>query len=330
LRAEQAAAAQAIEAAEARITAAGTKLELASAYVAAHRGRLAREQRPLLALLAGLAVMAQRPPLLALADQGSTDDFVKVRILLDSTLPVIRNRTSLITAQLAQGQRLEREARSARAELVESQHSLIAQRRRFAALEQRALDAAASAGGQALSAGDVALAVGEDVERLQDNQSRSQAAAAAAARLASEGTPARPFAPDRGAPRLPFAYALPAAAPVTEGLGSVNASGVSSRGITLATPRGAPVTAPAAGIVRFAGPFRDYDGIVILDHGGGWISLIVNVASPLGRGDRVALGAPLGRALGPIQAELSQNGRRLSPAIIAGSSQTLSKGGKGG
>ena len=77
---------------------------------------------------------------------------------------------------------------------------------------------------------------------------------------------------------------LPAAAPVTEGLGSVNASGVRSRGVTLATSRGAPVTAPAGGIVRFAGPFRDYDGMVMIDHGGGWMSLIVNVAWSIKRG----------------------------------------------
>jgi murein hydrolase activator len=110
----------------------------------------------------------------------------------------------------------------------------------------------------------------------------------------------------------------------------VNQSGVQSRGLTLATVRGAPLVAPAAGIVRFAGPFRDYDGILILDHGSGWMSLIVNLASPLQRGARVAPGDPIGRALGETEVELSQNGRRVSPALIAGSSASLSKAGKGG
>jgi murein DD-endopeptidase MepM/ murein hydrolase activator NlpD len=70
--------------------------------------------------------------------------------------------------------------------------------------------------------------------------------------------------------------------------------------------------------------------VVIIDHGHGWMSLIVNVASTQRRGDRVRIGAPLGRALGPVQVELSQNGRRVSPALIAGSSQTLSNGREGG
>ena len=109
----------------------------------------------------------------------------------------------------------------------------------------------------------------------------------------------------------------------------MNDSGVRSRGLTLATGRGAQVTAPADGVVKFAGPFRDYDGVVIIDHGRGWLSLIVDIASELHAGDRVVLGQPIGRALGPLQVELSQNGRRISPALIAGSSQNLSKTAKG-
>ena len=170
LRAEQAAAAQNIEAAEARITAADTQLRLASAYVAAHRQRLAEEQQPVASLLAGLAVMAQRPPLLAIANQGSTDDLVKVRILLDSTIPVIRRRTASLSAQLSEGQRLEEAAATARAELVQSRELLVGRRQQFAALEQRALQMAAASGGQALGAGDVAIAAGEDVERLRGSE----------------------------------------------------------------------------------------------------------------------------------------------------------------
>ena len=117
---------------------------------------------------------------------------------------------------------------------------------------------------------------------------------------------------------------------MTEGLEAVNDSGVRSRGLTLATSRGLVVTAPANGLVKFAGPYLDYDGVLIIDHGGGWMSLIVNVASPLHAGERVTVGQEIGRALGRLQVELSQNGRRISPALIAGSSPSLSKGGKGG
>jgi septal ring factor EnvC (AmiA/AmiB activator) len=331
LSAQQAAAAQAIEAAEARITAADAQFRLASAFVAAHRQQLAEEQRPVSSLLAGLAVMARRPPLLTLADGGGTDEMVKVEVLLDSTLPVIRSRTRALSAQLAQGKRLEAAANSARAELVRSRQDLASRRQQFAELAQRAFERSLAAGGQALSAGDVAIASGEQVEQLQNEQSSRGSDRALAALLAAEGaSPPSPFPPAGPEPNPPFAYALPVRAPVVEGLGAVNDSGVRSRGIAFATIRGAEVAAPADGVVRFSGPFRDYDGIVIIDHGGGWMSLIVNLSSSLKAGDKVRMGDALGRALGPIEVQLSHGGRRFSPALIAGSSRSLSKAPKDG
>ena len=58
---------------------------------------------------------------------------------------------------------------------------------------------------------------------------------------------------------------------------------------------------PADGTIVFAGPFRGHDGVVIIDHGGGWMSLLSGVATPIGaRATGSARGEPLGRALGPI------------------------------
>jgi len=329
LQARQAAAANAIEAAEARISAADALLRITSAAAERQSAQLQHEQQPIASLLSGLAMMAQRPPLLAIADRGSTDDLVKIRVLLDSTLPVIRSRTAALSGQLAQGRRLERDALSARQELQRSRQDLVARREQFAALETQALKSFESARGQALASGDVALAAGEDVEQLRGTEAGTRAAFAIASDLAAnDPAPMRPLSPEgRSEPPLP--YRLPAAAAVTDGVGSVNAHGVRSRGLTMATARGTPLTVPASGIVRFSGPFQSHDGVVIIDHGRGWMSLIVGVASPLKAGDRVALGDRLGRALGPIEVELSQNGRRVSPALIAGSSQTLSNGGKG-
>ena len=332
LRAQQEAAAQAIEAAEARITASDVQLRLASAYVAAHQRQLAQEQQPIASLLAGLATMAERPPLLALADRGGTDELVKVRILLDATLPVIRRKTARLSSELAAGQQLQQGALAAKSELVQGQKDLTVRRQQFAELEGRAIARSLASGGRALGAGDVAIAANEDVERLHASQASSRDAMRLAGQLAAlDPAPARPIAPDAEAARLvPFAYVLPANARVIDGLGAVNDSGVQSRGLTLATTRGSSLSAPAAGAVRFSGPYENYDGILIIDHGGGWMSLLVNVASTLQPGTRVRLGEPIGQALGPLGVELSQNGRRISPALIAGSSATLSKAPKGG
>jgi septal ring factor EnvC (AmiA/AmiB activator) len=331
LRAEQAAAARAIEAAEARITAADMQVRLLSATLEQHRRRLARQQQPLAALLGGLAIMAQRPPLLAIADRGSIDEFVRVRVLLDATLPVIRRRTAGLSNDLDQAERLQQSSLEARAETVRSRQNLASRRDRFAALEREALGLAEHATGGALTAGDMALAAGEDFQRLRAGESGSRAAAEIASRLALDGpSPARPVAADTPTQPSPLRYVLPVVASVTDGVGAVSASGVRSRGITVATPRGGVVVAPADGVVRFSGPFRDYDGVLIIEHGGGWTSVLLNVGSEARVGARVRIGEPIGRALGPLGIELSQNGRRWSPALIAGSSRTLSNGRKGG
>ena len=327
IRAQQAAAAEAIAAAEARISAADASAHVIAAQIAARRGRLRKEHAPASALLGGLAVMAERPPLLAILDQGSTQEFVRVRLLLDSTLPAIRARTASLRAELERGRRLQQNAEKARADLVGSRNALEERKREFAELESKAVKIAERRGGVALGAGDVALARSEEAALLAGQLRRSGAARDIASEMSR--LPPPPVRPGTKAGEVdaPFAYLLPAA-PVTEGLGAVAPNGMRSRGLTLATVRGAPVAVPASGTLRFSGPFRSYDAVVIIDHGGGWMSLLLNVASPLKVGEKVQAGQPLGRALGRIGVELSRNGHHVSPALIAGSSQSLSKAGK--
>jgi septal ring factor EnvC (AmiA/AmiB activator) len=331
LQAQQLAAVQALEASEAQITVANAQLRLVSARLASQRSRLQEEQRPVSSLLAGLALMARRPPLLAIADNHSTDDLVRIRILLGATLPVIRRRAAALSGQLRESMRLEQQASIARTDLGRSRQLLATRRQDLAALEQRSLLLASSATSQSLSAGDTALASGEQVESLQQAEAGSRSSwALAAAVAAADPAPPRP-APGQGAAlRPPFPYQLPAAAAVVEGLGAINDAGVRSRGLMLQTARGTAIAAPAAGLVRFSGPFRSHDGVVIIDHGGGWVSLLVGVAANLQPGTRVVAGQPLGQALGPIEVDLSRNGTRVSPALIAGSSAALSNGGEGG
>jgi len=331
LRAGQAAAAAAIAAAEARISAADARARMVGALVAARRERLARQQRPVASLLAGIATMARRPPLLTLADEGSVDEFVRVRALLDTTLPIIRKRTAALSAELAEGRRLERATLDARREIAQGRNELAGRQKKFAALERRALVLSASLSGQSLVAGDVALARGEEAESLGLEAQDRRSAARIAAELAALGpAPPRPFGPVGQSSPPPFAYQMPIAARLIAGLGEVSSSGVRTRGLTLATPRGINLIVPADGRILFAGPFRRHDGIVIIDHGDGWKTLLTNVATPLGVGARVRRGDPLGRALGDISVELSHRGRPVSAAIIAGSSQMLSKRAKAG
>ena len=326
LLAKQNAAAEAIAAAEAGISAADAEAALLTARLQQQRAALRAQQAPASALLAGLAMMAQRPPLLALADRAGTEEFVRVRLLLDATMPVVRQRTAALSRQVARSRAIEASLAKARQAMQAERDRLGKRQKDFAELEQQALQLAEKSGMASLSVSDVALSRGEEGEQLSAERQRGRSEAAIAAELARLGRPpARPFPAEGGQISPTLAYRLPVDAPVTDGFGSVSASGIRARGITLATARGAPLTAPAAGRILFAGPYRSHDGVIIIDHGGGWKTLILNAAA-LGRpGDRIAAGSPLGRALGPISLELSRNGQHMSPALIAGSSPSLSK-----
>jgi murein hydrolase activator len=329
LAAERQAAAAAIAAAEARISAADTQVKLTEARVANRAERLAQKQAPVASLLAGIVAMGRRPPLLSIADQSSLDEFVRVRALLDTTLPVIRARSAALSAELAESRRLEGQARSARDQLASAGDVLREKQERFAALEQKAIERAVRLGASAVGAGDVMIARGESASLL-GNERQLQRAERALARELAAFPPAPPRPGATRTERPPIAYQLPVAAAVSIGLGSVSASGIRARGVTLASDAGIEVAVPADGTIAFAGPFRRHDGVVIIDHGDGWMSLLTGVRTNLPKGARVRRGQPLGRALGPISVELSTNGRPVSAALIAGSSELVSNMAKGG
>lgn len=330
LAGEQRAAAAAIAGAEARIGAAEAELAVAKAELGARQARLAERQAPIAGLLAGLVTMGRRPPLLALAD-GSAEEFVRVRALLDATMPAIRARTAALTAELEAGRRAAVAATSARDRLAAERAGLDTRRVKFAALEQRALARQSALAGQALGAGDETLAGGETLAVLGDEAARRQSAMAAARELAMlEPVPERPVPGDAGGAPPPIAYQLPLDAPVKAGLGTVDANGIRSRGLSFANARGAALVVPADGTIVFAGPYRRSDGVIIINHGGGWISLIVNAGTTFTKGTAVRRGDPLGRALGAIEVNLTHRGAAMSPAFIAASSTMLSNPSKGG
>ena len=328
LRAEQVAAAAAIEEAEARISESGARLQLARAQAALAERQLAERRAPLAALLAGLATMGRQPPLLALADQGSVDELVRVKALLDATMPVIERRSAALKDELDDRRKSVEAAAGARAELAKSRAELSRRQQRFAELETKAADRASQLAGMAFGAGDRLLVSNEALSSAGAEAVERRAALRNAADTAALGlAPARPMRGDSALPPSDFAYSLPVAAPLIQGLGSISDAGIVSRGLKFDTARGAQVIAPADGEISFAAPYRGQDGLVIIDHGKGWTSLLLAVASDKPKGARILRGEYLGRALGPVGVELRRNGQPVSPALIAASSVPLSNGG---
>lgn len=105
--------------------------------------------------------------------------------------------------------------------------------------------------------------------------------------------------------------------------GEIDDLGATSKGITYNARGNARVVTPLAGTVRFAGPFHKYKHILIVEHAGGYHSLIAG----LGRvdtvvGARVAAGEPIGSVdrtdaeHHPVYYELRRNGTPINPQKI--------------
>ena len=77
---------------------------------------------------------------------------------------------------------------------------------------------------------------------------------------------------------------------------------------------------PADGRIAFAGAYRGFGQIVIIEHVGGWTSLITGLArTRLKVGERIAQGDPIGRAADNrprITVELRRNGRPIDIAAL--------------
>src|SRR5690606_21014270 len=114
----------------------------------------------------------------------------------------------------------------------------------------------------------------------------------------------------------PADYQLPVAGRAVVGFGAPRTGGV-SQGVTLAPREGAQVVAPAAGRVAFAGPYRGYGSIAIIEHGGGWTSLVTGLArADVAVGDQLVAGAPIGIALPrnpAVTLELRREGTPVNP-----------------
>lgn len=322
-RAQEAAAAERIKAAEADIAAATARIGIVDRQLAEQRTRVAERQGPILRLIAALQSMARRPPVLGLVQPGSTEDMVHVRAVLGTAMPVVEARTAGVRAELNHIRQLRVQAAAAVASLGEARNRIEAERVALVKLEGEHRARSRELDRGALVESDRAIALGERARDIVDQmESAGQAAelqgdlAALPGPLPRPGDPAPPKRSAGGAP-----YRLAVTGQVVTGLGELSATGVRARGVTIACAPEMQAVAPAAGRIIYAAPFRAYGGVVILDHGKGWTSLITGLgAVSVKVGDQVAQGAVIGRAPGGdsprVTIELRRRGQPMDLAQL--------------
>lgn len=89
---------------------------------------------------------------------------------------------------------------------------------------------------------------------------------------------------------------LPARGKIITAYGEQVVKGVTSKGIILRTRNDAQVIAPFDGAVIFAGPFRGYGNLIIIEHGEGYLSLLAGLKNfDVEVGQMLLAGEPVGQ-----------------------------------
>ena len=334
--AQQAAALAArIQESEAGIDAATARLAIIERQRRLLTARLALRQKPLVRLTAALERFSRRPLALSVMRPGSVREVVYLRAMLSSTIPVVQQRTAALRSEIARGKALRRDAVAALAALRDEQARLDRRRTELAALESSQRVESRQASGTADREAERALALAEQARDLDALVGKLDEAGALREQLALlPGPLIRPPRPQESqvlaagppiqgdARRPPLGFQLPVTGRTLAGFGAPTAGGGFSQGLTLAPRDGAQVVAPAAGRVAFAGPYKGYGQIVIIEHQGGWTSLVTGMARIDVRvGQELVGGAPLGIAGAPrptITLELRRDGDPVNPLGFLG------------
>ena len=124
----------------------------------------------------------------------------------------------------------------------------------------------------------------------------------------------------------------PAMGRIDRSFGEKTVTGTKTKGVTLVAHRDSAVLAPYRGSVSFAGPFRSYGLIVVIEHPGGYHSVLAGLHQ-LGveSGSEVRTGEPVG-IMGKVPGarrlyfEFRRNGRPINPVPATVGWSKLDKG----
>ncbi len=256
-----------------------------------------KDRRAILAeVLAALQRMGRNPPPALLVSPEDALASVRTAILLGADVPGIRHETEKLAADLGELLRLRMEGRKETETLVLTMSSRQEEERRMDMLlvendrlsrqntlelateKRRAEELAARASSMeglissleteirsVREAAEKARAEEERLKRLSEEQRQK------ARELAASSSPDK----NRIAPAYAFSdlkqkLELPAAGEILRQFGDPDGTGHEAKGMVIASAPGSLVTAPADGWVVYAGEFRSYGQMIILNTGDGY------------------------------------------------------------
>jgi septal ring factor EnvC (AmiA/AmiB activator) len=276
---------------EDRVGEAETRLQPLDAREREIRASLISRRSEVVEVLAALQRAGRRTPPALLVRPEDALQSLRTAMLLGAVVPELRTRAAKLANDLGELVALRKMITSERDRLGVNRDSLKGDQTRLAALIDERQRQQASIERDMEAEGARAIAFSRQVDSLQgliakmEQDVRSAAKAAAAANQQSGSGKTDPAAlknPSRTSPAIAFALAkglfkLPVNGTKIHDFGGSDGAGGVQRGISLATRPGAQVTTPCDGWVVYAGPFRSYGQLLILNAGGGYHVLIAGM-----------------------------------------------------
>ena len=278
-------------------------------------------------VLAALQRIGHRPPPALIASPEDALQSVRTAMLLGAVLPEMRHEVEALASDLGELLNVRKKIAAERDRLNSEVASLGAEQARMTALieerQKQQAEREQALAAERARAGDLA----RQVDNLKDLIGKLEQGLDPAIREAREAarSDSRPALsafrdPGRLTPAVAFAslrghVPSPVNGVKLKEFGAPDGRGGQEKGLSIATRAGAQVTAPADGWVVYAGPFRSYGQLLILNVGGGYHVLLAGMDRiSVDLGQFVLTGEPVA---------VMGNGSHIAAILATGSSQPV-------
>jgi murein hydrolase activator len=283
--------------------------------------RIDARQHEIATLAGALQRLARQPPEALALEPGTPLDAARTGNLVASLVAHLGREAKLLKSELDALATARAGAVRARGDLAGALAQLAVERDRLdAALAQRA-PAVARLQDEGRAAAVRLARLGREAADLRELLGRLERPPAAVAAVPPRSRAGAPAAVRPGDLDALSGYLWPARGRIVESWGQSLAGGQSARGLLIEPREAASVIAPHDGTVAFAGPFRGYGQILILEHGGGYHSILAQLSRiDAVVGQNVTAGEPVGRAgndergAPTLYLELRRHGQPVDPS----------------
>jgi septal ring factor EnvC (AmiA/AmiB activator) len=324
-------AAAAVRKVEAKIDDAQSRLQSLDAREQVFQKSLDERRSAIIEILAALQRVGQRPPPALLVRPEDALKALRTAITLGAVVPGMRAEADAIAGDLAELSRVRKDIVAERATLSQNLDRMANEQLRLNMLIDARQKKQASTEQALATEQQHAVELAHQVDNLKDLIAKLEANLNPATRAAHnsargiEADSTRPKLaalgdPGRMAPAIAFANArghlrLPVNGVPIRAFGASDGVGGTQKGLSIATHGGAQITAPCDGWVVYAGPFRSYGQLLILNAGGGYHVLLAGMERiSVDLGQFVLTGEPVAVMGGQAQ---------LSAAVATGSKKPV-------